>query len=717
MLHYVDIKNFKKHVNRKFEFNKGVNLLLGSNYSGKSSVLEAIMFAFGGPQVVEGGASVVSNKDAEGSADVTVEFTADNKNWTLNRKTNSASLKSDTGDSATGITGVNSLLSDLLGKDRKMFSLVTYSKQGESSALLHEGETKLNQMIEQLSGVDLMDRVLANLREYTSNKKALLEGISPVSESEIINSKKELSDFRASEEQHSKQIDSYETETDTMSQHVAVETEAIRQLSATKKLQAGYVTKAAALRTEHDTLSHSATELAEELEDCTGDLEQLPTLENELINLKSLRTDREELSRALKTSEVNLQKLKDSSESYRNRVARLSTELAEAESAQSVLSSPSDLELIDQKLNPLEDELKNLSESLTSGVCSECGRPFDEDYDADKIEDEIEDIKKSIEDLSVIRNKTYKEASEYSKLQLTVQENTIKLQSCNEEISSLSASISIDKVKHKQIVEDLKTLPPLDELAYTDLKERIDHLKELRTLHQSTHKRLEKTKQRMAEISEELDEIPDFIPVDDAELTRMEQDLIVFTSKLDEINKIVQQKTIERADIRASIRITEELLSRLESDFERSKTVVEDLEKSKRLAKFIRDNRGVLMTNLWKSILAQASTVAGLITGGAIQSVGKNSDMGLHYVEEGRSMPIAAASGCQQAVIGVAIRSAISRTFSSSLDFMMLDEITADMDEEHASATMSILQRLNDQIIYITHRSADLRDDYFVTEL
>ncbi|MDD4479289.1 MAG: AAA family ATPase, partial [Mesotoga sp.] len=48
-LHSVELENFRNHENSLYEFDKGVNLILGKNGSGKSSIIEAIGLAlFGG---------------------------------------------------------------------------------------------------------------------------------------------------------------------------------------------------------------------------------------------------------------------------------------------------------------------------------------------------------------------------------------------------------------------------------------------------------------------------------------------------------------------------------------------------------------------------------------------------------------------------------------------------------------------------------------------
>ncbi|MDP6670560.1 MAG: AAA family ATPase, partial [archaeon] len=48
MIKQVEIRNWKTHLNSKFEFGKGTNVLVGSMGSGKTSVMDAICFALFG---------------------------------------------------------------------------------------------------------------------------------------------------------------------------------------------------------------------------------------------------------------------------------------------------------------------------------------------------------------------------------------------------------------------------------------------------------------------------------------------------------------------------------------------------------------------------------------------------------------------------------------------------------------------------------------------
>ena len=46
IINNIELTNFKSHKSTKIEFKKGISLILGENGAGKSSILEAISYAF-----------------------------------------------------------------------------------------------------------------------------------------------------------------------------------------------------------------------------------------------------------------------------------------------------------------------------------------------------------------------------------------------------------------------------------------------------------------------------------------------------------------------------------------------------------------------------------------------------------------------------------------------------------------------------------------------
>ena len=68
---------------------------------------------------------------------------------------------------------------------------------------------------------------------------------------------------------------------------------------------------------------------------------------------------------------------------------------------------------------------------------------------------------------------------------------------------------------------------------------------------------------------------------------------------------------------------------------------------------------------------------------------------------------MAAASGLQRSVMGLGIQIAMSQMMPSPLSSLLLDEPSADADEERSLAMSSLLAATHDQIIMVSHRQLD----------
>ena len=57
LLKRLALKNFKKHENLELTFKEGLTAIRGGNEAGKSSIIDAIQYAFFGPKSVKSAAS------------------------------------------------------------------------------------------------------------------------------------------------------------------------------------------------------------------------------------------------------------------------------------------------------------------------------------------------------------------------------------------------------------------------------------------------------------------------------------------------------------------------------------------------------------------------------------------------------------------------------------------------------------------------------------
>lgn len=96
MLESLRIRNFKRHESLDVVFPSGMTICTGKNYQGKSSILQAILFAFFGVSAVPGGSKLVVRRGAsQSSMGVQAVFHHRGHQYRLERSFNNASLHQD----------------------------------------------------------------------------------------------------------------------------------------------------------------------------------------------------------------------------------------------------------------------------------------------------------------------------------------------------------------------------------------------------------------------------------------------------------------------------------------------------------------------------------------------------------------------------------------------------------------------------------------------
>jgi hypothetical protein len=118
------------------------------------------------------------------------------------------------------------------------------------------------------------------------------------------------------------------------------------------------------------------------------------------------------------------------------------------------------------------------------------------------------------------------------------------------------------------------------------------------------------------------------------------------------------------------------------------------------LIKKLRDVRPIVANRLWSIVLASVSTYFSQIRG--TPSVVTRSSAS--FAVGGK--PVGGLSGSTLDALGLAIRMALSKTFLPSIDYLLLDEPSAGMDEERETAMLGLLAATGyGQVLVVTHSS------------
>ncbi len=186
IINSVRLRNFKSHSDTTIGFGPGINVILGENGAGKTSVLEAISFAL----FKEYGGNL-EDLVRRGGKDMGVElvFTSHGRKYRIVRTRRKSSTDSnlfllDGGEGAketllqSGDSDVDAEVGRILGIDRYLFINAVYVRQGEIARLLIARPGERKQLIGRLLGIDVLEKVWDRMRVVIDGyreRKARLE--------------------------------------------------------------------------------------------------------------------------------------------------------------------------------------------------------------------------------------------------------------------------------------------------------------------------------------------------------------------------------------------------------------------------------------------------------------------------------------------------------------------------------------------------------------
>ena len=180
MLISLHLKNFRRHESLNLSFAEGLNGLFGKNYAGKSAVLLAIGVALGGPGWARGYRLVRRGTD---NFEVQLVFVADGVTYRVVRTKSGAKLFRVGQDDkliASAQGQVNIELGKILGMPVDRWLELRFVRQKQAAQLFEAGSAKLNLLVEELTGVDTVSRVIEWLGRKGKTTADQLEALRPL---------------------------------------------------------------------------------------------------------------------------------------------------------------------------------------------------------------------------------------------------------------------------------------------------------------------------------------------------------------------------------------------------------------------------------------------------------------------------------------------------------------------------------------------------------
>lgn len=232
MIKSIRLVNWRSHADTSLQFRQGTNLLVGMMGAGKSSVLEAISFAFFGTfPALERRKMKLENilRLDESTAKITLEFEWDGQPYRIERRLErskrgiSSGAELFKGNSAVehGSTAVTSAVQHITGVDYDLFTRAIYSEQNNIDYFLNLDSGTRKHEIDTLLGLDrfedarssivsVINRVAEQRRiieeRFSRDRMADLESKEKEQAAAVAFAREKLGDATASYEQKSKEL-------------------------------------------------------------------------------------------------------------------------------------------------------------------------------------------------------------------------------------------------------------------------------------------------------------------------------------------------------------------------------------------------------------------------------------------------------------------------------------------------------------------------------
>ena len=170
ILKSVALSNFVSHEESNIDFATGVNMIVGQNGAGKSSIVDAIKFALFNER--RSGSVQDMIKVGKTEASVTLNFNMGGVNYELfrsiaiKRGAKEAWLKADGSMMAETSDGVSSQVSRILGMPKEVFLNSVFVKQGEIDSLISDEPRKRKDFLAKVINIERLAKHATRIGEY-----------------------------------------------------------------------------------------------------------------------------------------------------------------------------------------------------------------------------------------------------------------------------------------------------------------------------------------------------------------------------------------------------------------------------------------------------------------------------------------------------------------------------------------------------------------------
>lgn len=719
MLISLTLHNFKKHEYLSVDFTGGTNGVYGPNYRGKTTILNGILFALGGTSHVPG--KRLERRNSTGKFGAELTFSTAAGVFRVERNKTTANMFFEGNLIAAGITAVNDKVEEVIGQSVKEWKELHYAKQKNSHSLLRYSATNLQKLLRRLVGADDVDAVSIRLKKMAVRQEGLLEGLTGLSDEELLMTRIELDEYReaASREETSQLTlglahNKAKEDLAQASQANQLAARKVDSLESAVELFNRWKTKQtrlkAALETGTDLLDRRTLALSKAQQAAGDEIDSdIRRLEDLLEYLAEAALNKVHANNGLVSIDKGLEEAL-----VKSKAASLAIGDADIPTEEAALDKARDLQLELKTAFDLANAKHKAAFNLSvEAVCPTCGTPV-KDHDPAKLAEEVDKTEKAMfnakneHDVAVARVKDL--AAKVDKLNrnaeiFLTQQNVIK---------------DLEGKKAAMLQSVASAASTLEELLgeFNDTNEIREQKVKLEKLASDLRHAKKEHKSAVDDVEQAKAELEALVPPEDvdadkhladarAALAKCSAHLATVTAKEQEAGHNLRFSKMQLTNLQGQVG---NCMSKIEADEKvraRYQTGSLRLTRIDQLQKLIKEVAEGHMVKVWSNFMAHASRFANLCTGGDISALARDDEGNFTFIEDGEEMQLEEASGAQEAIIGLAVQLALASAAPCNLNVLLLDEPTADMDPDRSLATISALGALGQQIVFVSHHQTD----------
>ncbi len=671
MITSVELGNFLSHKKSEINFDNGVTVFIGENGSGKSSVIDGIMFSLFGKTTR--GSDKELLRDGENQAYTKTNFAINGQNFTAIKKIQKKGqgehkLLGHSGEPiAIRSTEMKDEIQRLIGLDYDTLRIASIVPQGQLTDITNSSETtKLRNLIDKVMGAEHFSKTAIKIVEGVTAFRQHLHEQYNYTDSDISRLENEIKDAKQTRINSSNGLEEFETkqkDAEFARDETLKKLDGLKESESKKKLlseKENSIWQEA--RNEITRLGKEKGEKSAIIEKCGPCLETIKGKPN----VDELLTKEEDQKKEL---EMEISKITETLGEYKNK----------------------------------KDIVKKIE--FTDGECPICHSKdieLDKNYQTDHINAELKTLenKKLKLDDQIAKLETSISKLEDDKNDIIVAENTL-------ENFSISSEAQLTECKN-------------DIQSYTNQKDRLEEFTDSHNM-VGLVEYIPNIKESLSEIETLQEEISGYRPEIYDQLVDVEKEQ---TNALEEINQKI-------GEYRSSLKISEEHIVKHEPILKEMKLAETYIAKLSTIKDEIFSTNSVTFSGLRnftiQSISDNASQYLGKLKT-SVSHVKLNPDgpsIKIQCETITGSRPIKNLSGGEQVCVALAIRLGMADLMiKSPLKVMILDEPTASLDKTHCERFVDIIQDLtqhmnqnqNFQLIIITH-DEEIWDDAQISTL